>query len=124
MDLTIINKRWYFNIACAILIVNFSTIGFGHSVPLFSLLMDHYGASKTMIGLNAAVSAFALVLAPFMYPKLMARFGMRLFYLGCISLMIISYMGFYLAGEKLWLWFPLRFFFSFGASGLFIGSEY
>ncbi|MBB4659816.1 MFS transporter [Parvularcula dongshanensis] len=107
----------------AIAAISVAGIGFGHSIPLFSVLLERYGASSFANGLNTAVGALAVLVCAPIYPRLIVKVGMRRFLVSSIVLMVVSYGLIYVAEEAIWLWYPLRFVFSVGASGLFVGSE-
>lgn len=107
----------------AIAAISVAGIGFGHSLPLFSILLERYAATDALIGFNAAAAGLsALIAAPF-YPRLIARTGVRPFLLACLAGMICCYAGFYMAGDAIAWWFPLRFLFGVSAAGLFAASE-
>lgn len=113
----------FLSLAAAIAAISVAGAGFGHSLPLFSFLLDSYGASDVTIGLNTGVAAIAsLVAAPF-FPRLVARIGLKAFLILSLTIMVLPYGLVHLAGDRIWLWYPLRFLFAFGASGLFAGSE-
>ena len=107
----------------AIIAISVAAAGFGHSTPLFSVLLKHYEASNTFVGFNSAVGALAIILSAPFFPALISRLSLKRFMVICVLMMIISYQCLFLAGDEIWLWYPLRFVFSLGAAGLFAGSE-
>ncbi|ADM09874.1 hypothetical protein PB2503_09104 [Parvularcula bermudensis HTCC2503] len=113
----------HLGLIAAISTISVAAIAFGHSLPLFSIFLEKYGASDQAIGLNAGMAALgAIVVTPF-FPRLIKPIGLKLFLALCLCLMILTYAGFALVGDRLWLWYPLRFLFGIGGAGLFVGSE-
>ncbi|GGY44798.1 MFS transporter [Parvularcula lutaonensis] len=111
------------SLIAAIVAISVAGMGFGHSLPLFSFLLDSYGVSDEEIGLQTGVAAIsALIGAPF-YPRVIARIGLKPFLIICVLIMVIPYLAVFWAGERIWMWYPLRFIFSIGGAGLFAGSE-
>ena len=98
-------------------------IAFGHSLPLFSILLELYGASDSAIGLNTGAAALAALLVTPFFPPLIIRMGHKPFILCCLLAMPITYGALYLAGDNIPLWYPLRFLFGAAAAGLFVASE-
>ncbi|MEM9233561.1 MAG: MFS transporter, partial [Pseudomonadota bacterium] len=49
--------------------------------------------------------------------------GLKPFLLFCLALMVATYGLLGLAGDRVGLWFPLRFLFGFAGAGMFVGSE-
>lgn len=115
------DKVW--GLIAAISAISVAAIGFGHSLPLFSILLERYGASDSAIGFNAGTAALAAILVTPFFPRLIARMGLKPFLLFCLALMVATYglLGF--AGDNVALWFPLRFLFGFAGAGMFVGSE-
>ncbi|WP_370334573.1 MFS transporter [Parvularcula marina] len=107
----------------AITAIGVAAVGFGHTLPLFSILLERYDASDRLIGLNTATMALAAILATPFFPKIIGRVGIKPFILACLAIMVAIYGLIGLAGERVWLWFPLRFVFGFAGAGLFVGSE-
>jgi len=95
---------------------------YGITFPLFALVLDAQGVSKTLIGANTMVQALAVVaLAPFA-PRLMQRFhGAHLMQASAVLLAAL----FVLAGwnPDVWFWFPLRFVIGATTAMLWIASE-
>lgn len=97
--------------------------GFGHSLPLFSLLLEGYGVSDSNIGLNAGTAAIAAIIATPLFPRIIPVIGIKNFLLVCVATMVVTYAGLYVAGAHVFWWFPLRFVFGMAGAGLFVGSE-
>lgn len=110
-------------LAAAIAAISVAGMGFGHSLPLFSVLLETYGASDVTIGLNTAFGAIAALLAAPFYPRVIALLGLKVFLVLCLTIMVVPYLLVYLAGERIIWWYPLRFVFSLGGAGLFAASE-
>lgn len=110
-------------LVAAIAAIAVAATGFGHSIPLFSVLLKSYGASDLTIGTNTGIAAVAAVIGMPFVPRLMTRFGLRRFLIACISIMVLSYWGLFLAGDRIGLWYPLRFCFGMAGAGLFAASE-
>ena len=95
----------------------------GHSLPFFAVLLEGYGASNSIIGLNSATPAVAsLMIAPFI-PNLIANFGIRRIMMAAFAVIYLGYGLAFISGDKIWLWFIVRLFFGFGGAALFIASE-
>jgi MFS family permease len=98
-------------------------LGLSLSIPLLSFALDAKGASRTVIGLNAAMGGVAtLVCAPFI-SGWARTFGVRAVIVAAVAVGIVSFLGF-LVVEPLWAWFPLRFVFGAALTVLFVLSEY
>ena len=110
-------------VAAAIAAISVAGIGFGHSIPLFSVLLDRAGATGFQNGAATAAGATAVVLATPFYPRVIARTGLKPFLLLSVAVMVAAYACVFAVRETIWAWYPLRFLFSMGASGMFVGSE-
>ncbi|MEM6746109.1 MAG: MFS transporter [Pseudomonadota bacterium] len=116
-------KLPWLSLAASIMAISVAGAGFGHSLPLFSFLLESYGASDVTIGLNTAFAAIsALICAPY-YPKVIAKIGLKAFIIACLIIMVVPYMLVFWAGDRIIWWYPLRFIFSVGGAGLFAASE-
>jgi MFS family permease len=107
----------------AIAAISVAGAGFGHSLPLLSILLEGYGASDTQIGLVSAVTAFGVIVGAPTFPRVIAILGLKPFLIACLGLMTVSYVAIYFAGDRLVLWYPLRFLFGVAGAGLFAASE-
>ena len=110
-------------LVAAIAAISVAGLGFGHSIPLFSVLLERAGASGFVNGSASAAGALAVIVATPFYPRLIARVGLKAFLLTGVAVMVLSYAGIWLARADIWAWYPLRFVFSAGASSMFVGSE-
>lgn len=110
-------------LVAAIAAISVAGLGFGHSIPLFSVLLERAGASGFANGSASAAGALAVIVATPFYPRLIDRLGLKRFLLTGVVLMVASYAAIYAVRDAIWAWYPLRFVFSAGASGMFVGSE-
>lgn len=111
------------SLIAAIAAISVAGIGFGHSLPLFSILLKGYGAADGVIGLNASTAALASILVTPIFPKLITQMGQKAFLLTCIGIMVAGYGALYAVGGNIALWYPIRFVFGAAAAGLFVASE-
>ncbi len=118
------DKERLIGLIASIVAISVAAAGFGHSIPLLAVLLEHQGASSTFIGFNSAIAAGSIVIGTPIMPALIKRLGLKPFITACVLLMITAYAGLYATKEALWMWFPIRFIFSFGAAGLFVASEF
>jgi MFS family permease len=113
--------RWR---ALGAIIASISVMGvtYALTMPLISLRLEEKGVDPTLIGLNASMMAFGMMMVPPLIPALLRR-------LGVINYLLISLGG---TGVTLalfaivdWVpaWFALRFMLSTFLSGLFVVSE-
>ena len=116
-------RRRRLGLASAISAISVAGLGFGHSIPLFSVLLDRAGASGFANGSASAAGALAVILATPFYPRVIARLGLKRFLLLSVLVMVLGYAAIYAVRDHVWAWYPLRFVFSAGASGMFVGSE-
>jgi MFS family permease len=93
------------------------------SVPLYALLLERMGASGTVIGLNSAAAAIAMVASAPVLPMVMARTGLVPLMLCAIAVMALA-----MAAIPLWpsvgWWSVLRFAWGAAATVMFFASEY
>ncbi|MFQ5783242.1 MAG: MFS transporter [Alphaproteobacteria bacterium] len=80
----------------------------GLTVPLLALILEHDGVDTTLIGLNSAMAALAIVVSAPFTPRLVRRFGtLPSMYLG-IALAVVAILLLAVFRE-LSAWFVLRF---------------
>lgn len=94
----------------------------GLTLPLLSLILERQGIDAGLIGLSAATPALAILLASFLIPALVSRFGQRpvlIVAMLTIAVALLLLRTF----PDVWIWFPIRFAMGFGMAGLFIVSE-
>jgi MFS family permease len=94
----------------------------GLSMPLMSLILEARGYGRTVIGLNSATMAVALLLFSPLIPAVIKRFGFR-------KLMFISLVteaGCFIAlavSPNIVFWFVVRLLMGASATGLFLAGE-
>jgi len=97
-------------------------ITLGLTYPLLSLILEARGVSRTVIGLNAAMPAVAMVLmAPF-FPRLIQRLRLKPF----LAIMISTEALLFLAlrqFDDVGAWFAIRFLMGVTTGGLFVAGE-
>jgi MFS family permease len=96
--------------------------GLGLLSPLLGLLMNEAGVSGTVIGLNTATGALAILLFSFLVPRLMRLFGVIPLLCAFLVIGVATTLAFKLF-ENVWLWFPLRFVFNCAFAGIFVVTE-
>lgn len=112
------------DVSLVAVIASISVVGvtFGITTPLLSMLMEGMGASRTIIGFNAAMPAVAAILLAPVLPRLIARTGQRPFMLMALAGVLATLVAF-----PLWpsipAWFVIRFLMGAAATALFIVSE-
>ncbi len=95
---------------------------YGITFPLFALVLDAQGVSKTMIGLNTMVQALAVVILAPVAPRLMERIQPAKIMQATVIVLAILFIH---AGwfPNVWFWFPLRFVIGAATAMLWIASE-
>jgi MFS family permease len=114
------HRRW--NLLAVIGSMVVVNLVYGLTLPLFSLVLDAQGISKTVIGLNVVAQACAgVVIAPFV-PRLMMRVGPgRLMqFATLLAAGTLITLG---EWQNVYLWFPLRFLLGASAAVLWSASE-
>jgi MFS family permease len=114
-----IRQRSLLGVIAAMAVVN---LVYGITFPLFALVLDAQGVSKTLIGLNTMVQALAVVVLAPAAPRLMHRFQpARIMQVNAVVLAVLLI----LAGRfpNIWFWFPLRFVIGATTAMLWIASE-
>lgn len=97
-------------------------ITLGLTYPLLSLILEARGHPRTMIGLNAAMPAVAMLLLAPILPRIIAAAGLKPFLVACIAaeaILILALKAF----DDIGSWFPLRFAMGVTTAGLFIAGE-
>lgn len=111
------------SLTAAIVAISVAGAGFGHSLPLFSFLLNAYGASDFTIGMNTGFAAIAALIGAPLFPRVVAKIGLKLFLLISVTIMVVPYLLVFWAGDRIAWWYVLRFIFALGGAGLFAGSE-
>lgn len=112
-------KRSLLGVIAAMAVVN---LVYGVTFPLFALVLDAQGVSKTLIGLSTVAQAIAVVLiAPFT-PQMLHRYRpvrlMQGIAVGLAAMFILA--GWF---PNVWFWFPLRLVIGAMTALLWIASE-
>jgi len=97
-------------------------ITIGLSGPLLALVLENRGVSSTLIGLNTAMLAVAMLLFSPLVPRLALRFGYRRLMLWSVLLEAASFALLPLT-DSLLVWFAIRLAMGASAIGLFISGE-
>ena len=99
-----------------------TSLVYGVSFPLLSLVLDRHGVNASLIGLNTAVQSFsAFVVAP-LAPPLLARFGPARLMVAAIA----TEVGLFLllpTFPNVYAWFPLRFALGVAGSLVWVAGE-
>lgn len=95
---------------------------YGLSAPLIALQLDSAEKGELVVGLNAAMHAFGVLLIAPLLPSLTARFGVpRIALAALVSAALLLLL--FPAAPALWLWFPLRLGLGIASEALFVVSE-
>lgn len=93
------------------------------SYPLFGLVLERAGTSGTMIGVNTAAAALAMVAGAPILPPVLRRFGLGPLML-VAALALAAVMVAIPLWQGFWYWTALRFLFGVAGTVLFFASEY
>jgi MFS family permease len=112
-------SRSLFGVISAMAVVN---LVYGITFPLFAMVLDAQGISKTLIGLNTMIQALAIVILAPVAPRILNRFQPAK--IMQITAVVLAGL-FILAGlfPNVWFWFPLRFVIGAITAMLWISSE-
>ena len=97
-------------------------ITIGLTFPLLSLILEGRGYSRTVIGLNSAMPAIAMLILSPVLPRIIGAIGLKPFLIGCVvaeGALILGLKVF----DNLPAWFLLRFLMGATSAGLFIAGE-
>ncbi len=97
-------------------------ITLGMTAPLLSLILEGRGTERTLIGLNAAMPALAMLAVSPVFPRLVAKLGFRRLLFGSLAIELITFLALPVF-DHLYAWFPIRFIMGASAAGLFIAGE-
>jgi MFS family permease len=115
-------SRRYGNLVAAIATIASCDIAMGLTFQLLPLLMEARGVPAWVMGLNAAMSPLAILLAGPFLPAVIARFGSKTVVNTVIVVILATLLSFKLF-ESLAAWFAIRFVFGIAAGTLFTVSE-
>lgn len=97
-------------------------ITIGMSLPLMSLILEERGYDRTVIGLNSATMAVALLAFSPLMPRIVRHFGFR----KVIGLSLLLEGGSFLAlgfTTNIFVWFAIRVVMGAASTGLFLAGE-
>ena len=97
-------------------------MGIGLYSPLMSYAMEAGGYSRTVIGLNTAVFALAILLFATTVPKLMHRFGTITVLWAAMATAIVCLILFR-QFDNIYLWFLVRFTLGLSFTAIFVATE-
>lgn len=95
---------------------------YGLSVPLLSLILKERGADGTLIGTQAAVQSLAILLMSPLLPRYMSKVGPAILMLGAISVSLVAFMLLSVF-SSIEAWFALRFILGAAAAVLWVCGE-
>lgn len=95
---------------------------YGLSVPLLSLILADRGFDGTIIGAQTAVQSVAILLVSPLLPRHMSRTGPAVLMLAAIAVSIVSFL-LLAVFTSAWAWFALRFVMGAAASVLWVCGE-
>ncbi|HZP18733.1 MAG TPA: MFS transporter [Bauldia sp.] len=109
----------------AVAIASVTAVGLGVSlaIPLLSLTLQARGVDPGWIGINAAASGLASMVATPFVPAVARRTGTGMLLAVAILAVAATLPLFYLVGD-FWLWFPLRFISGAAIAATFVLSEF
>ncbi len=102
--------------------ITIAGIGIGLYSPLITYALEAAGRSRTIIGLNTAVFALAILVFASTVPKLMRRFGTVPVLWSAFAATIVSLILFRLS-DSLIVWFIVRFSLGLGLTAVFVATE-
>jgi len=95
---------------------------YGLSVPLLSLILEDRGASGTLIGAQAAVQSLAILLMSPFLPRYMSKLGPAVLMLGAILVSLAAFM-LLAVFPSIAAWYVLRFILGAAAAVLWVCGE-
>lgn len=110
------------NLAAATAAITVFGFTLGLMFPLLSLIMEAQGVPSDVIGYNAAMQPLGIMLAVFMIPPVVRRFGAKRAVIGA-ALLTAAVILCYPFAPVFWWWFGLRVLQGFFVSTLFAISE-
>ena len=97
-------------------------VAFGLTFQLMPLLLEQQGIAAWLIGVNAAMGPFGILLAGPLLPRIIGRFGGKPVAASAIVCILICLLVMPLV-PPLWWWFPLRFALGIATGTLFTVTE-
>jgi len=114
-------RQRFINLSAAIASIVVFGFALGLMFPLLSLLMEREGVSAEMIGYNTAMAPLGILLAGFIVPRLVRRFGSKLVVITSAWIAAAIVLAYYFTDIP-W-WFALRILHGLAVSTLFSISE-
>ena len=114
-------RQRFINLSAAIASIVVFGFALGLMFPLLSLLMEREGISAEMIGYNTAMAPLGILLAGFIVPRLVRRFGSKLVVICAAWIAAAIVLSYYFTAIP-W-WFALRILHGLAVSTLFSISE-
>ena len=114
-------RQRFINLAAAIAAIVVFGFALGLMFPLLSLLMEREGVSPEMIGYNTAMAPLGILLAGFVVPRLVRRFGSKTVVITAAWIAAAIVLAYYFTDIP-W-WFVLRILHGLAVSTLFSISE-
>ncbi len=109
-------------LVAAIACISVAGIAIGLYYPLLSLILESRGTSRTMIGLNSAMPALAMLMFSPLIPRLATAVGLKPFIFACLATEASLVLLLKAFDDLVW-WFPIRFAMGISAVGLFVAAE-
>lgn len=94
----------------------------GLSRPLLSIILESRDISRTLIGLNATMPAFGMLLSAPIIPMLTQRFGMKAFLIACLAIDLCAFLCYPLF-DFLYAWFAIGVVTGAAGNCLLVASE-
>lgn len=112
----------FWSLAAIIACISVAGMGMGLTLPLLALTMERMGVPSTLIGLNAAMTALAMLTFTPWVPHVLQRIGAIKFLCICLAVAIVCLLSFR-AIPNIWFWFPMRYVLGASLSTLFVITE-
>ena len=97
-------------------------ITLGLSRPLLSLILESRDISRTLIGLNATMPAFGMLLSAPLMPTLIRKFGIKTFLIGCLFVDLCMFLSYPLF-DFIYAWFVIGIMTGAAGNCLLVTSE-
>jgi MFS family permease len=97
--------------------------GFGLAAPLFALNLDDLGVREDLVGLIVTIVGVAGIVSTPLVPWLMSRLSVKVVLGGAALSTACAFIAFSQAGESVWAWAAIRFWFSCSLTVMFVTAE-
>lgn len=111
-----------FGIACSWATTAIIGVAIGIYMPVVPVVLDSWGVSPTLIGLNAASTSLAVFITASVSARTLARFGIPLS-IGAGAALFAASVSILPFIPHLWAWFLIRFVLGIGIAIHWVGSE-